>query len=209
MLTKYKSTCGFNGRFRKHKRLLRLGNHHSRYLQRSWDKYGEDSFSFIIIQECLPEDCVKLEQRYIDLLDPEYNMTTSASSCLGSKRTQETKDKISKANKGRVISREHREKISNSNLKINNPKRCDILKKAAKGRKMSEKGRISNRDKRRKSKSITSFSIEDVLDIRLRLSNKEKGVDIAKIYKTTSASISDIKHFRTFKDIKNELSLHI
>lgn len=54
-------------RFRAHKSYLKRGIHHCLYLQRSWNKYGEDNFEFIIIKICMSEEeSITLEQYYID-----------------------------------------------------------------------------------------------------------------------------------------------
>lgn len=43
------STNSTKIRFKHHKSHLRHGKHHCTALQRSWDKYGEDAFSFTVI----------------------------------------------------------------------------------------------------------------------------------------------------------------
>ncbi|MBL4937062.1 GIY-YIG nuclease family protein [Clostridium sp. YIM B02515] len=53
-------------RFRAHKSYLIRNIHHCVYLQRVWNKYGEENFEFIILKECSLEESIKLEQYYID-----------------------------------------------------------------------------------------------------------------------------------------------
>lgn len=67
------SSCQIGVRFQQHKLRLRRGKHHSKHLQRSWNKYGEESFAFEIIEECDREVLKDREQHYIDTLIPEYN----------------------------------------------------------------------------------------------------------------------------------------
>lgn len=56
-----------NKRFNAHKSYLKRGIHYCVYLQRSWNKYGEDNFEFIIIKDSLSEEeSIILEQYYID-----------------------------------------------------------------------------------------------------------------------------------------------
>lgn len=93
------SACNINTRWNTHKFSLRKGKHHSIYLQRSFDKYGEDAFLFYILEECNKENLIKNEQFYIDLLDPEYNISKNAGSCLGVKGTPESNKKKSDNNK--------------------------------------------------------------------------------------------------------------
>ena len=70
-----------NKRFNAHKSYLQRGIHHSIYLQRSWNKYGEHNFEFLILKLCKSEsDSIKLEQFYIDnYRDYLYNTADSAS----------------------------------------------------------------------------------------------------------------------------------
>jgi len=90
-------------RFYTHISQLRRRNHHSIALQRAWDKYGEQSFIFEILEECEAHDLIIKEQHYIDLLLPEYNICKIAGSCLGSKGTPESnlKKSINSRNKGK------------------------------------------------------------------------------------------------------------
>jgi len=55
-----------------HKGQLRKNKHHSIYLQRAWNKYGEQAFEFIIIEET--ENLFEREQHWIDTLKPQYNV---------------------------------------------------------------------------------------------------------------------------------------
>jgi len=110
---KYVGSAGrsISQRWREHRCKLRKGTHHSRYLQSAWSKYGEDAFVFRIIEPCLPEHATGVEQVFIDWYksaDREfgYNILPIAGSCLGRKRTAETREKISAAQKGRKRSAE-------------------------------------------------------------------------------------------------------
>ncbi len=98
-------------------------------MQNAWRKYGERAFAFSVLE--FVEDATLLiarEQFYIDTLKPEYNCAPIAGSCLGAKRTDETKRKVSQvhlrlwsspeyrkkmsdAHKGQILSEEHRAKI--------------------------------------------------------------------------------------------------
>lgn len=104
------SAVDFNRRKRTHLRLLRNGIHHSNKLQNSFNKHGEDSFEFIVIEKVNDKSkLIEREQFWLDKLKPEYNMTLVAglNSHLGLKRGEETKKKISQALTGRKLSSEH------------------------------------------------------------------------------------------------------
>lgn len=108
-------------RFHLHRSKLRLGQHHSHHLQAAWNKYGEEAFEFFIVEECSPENCLILEQYYIDYYDtcnPEcgYNSAPVAGSTLGFRFSEESKAKVSKSligkTKGVPKTPEHRARIS-------------------------------------------------------------------------------------------------
>jgi group I intron endonuclease len=65
-------------RWGDHKSTLRRNGHHSTYLQRAWNKYGEDDFMLLVLLECVKEDCRIKEQEFIENLHPEYNIATQA-----------------------------------------------------------------------------------------------------------------------------------
>ena len=108
------SSKNYNKRKYMHLHNLKLNKHHNKHLQSSFNKYGECNFNFNIVEECLKEDLIKKEQYYIDTLKPEYNICKIAGSIEGIKRSEETKRKISESNKGKVLSKEARIKISKS-----------------------------------------------------------------------------------------------
>jgi group I intron endonuclease len=98
-------------RWNCHRYELRKGVHHSRYLQRCWDKYGEDAFDFMILEECSPEQLTEREISWGESLCPVFNSRPAMDSNLGSKRSAESRARISAANRGRVTSEETKEKL--------------------------------------------------------------------------------------------------
>lgn len=94
------SSRNIKSRWNNHLYELRKGNHGNKHLQRAFNKYGEHSFVFSILEEISnPKDATKAEQKYIDMLKPYYNILPIAGSCLGSKATEETKRKMSESQK--------------------------------------------------------------------------------------------------------------
>ncbi len=110
--------------FRKRKNLhyknLKDNKHHSRYLQNSFNKYGEENFEFIILQRNLNrEELLKNEQFWINLYEAAnqdfgYNMTKVAGSRLGLKNSEYHNQRIKETWLGRKHSEETKIKISNS-----------------------------------------------------------------------------------------------
>jgi group I intron endonuclease len=62
--------------------------------------YGLSKFKLEIMEYCNPSEAVSIEQDYIYLLKPEYNILEIAGSCLGVIRSEETLWKMSVAKKG-------------------------------------------------------------------------------------------------------------
>lgn len=61
------STVDSRKRFWAHRKALRLGNHDCIYLQRAWDKYGEDCFKFEIVEQLnAKEELYPAEQKWLD-----------------------------------------------------------------------------------------------------------------------------------------------
>ena len=112
------SAVNIDYRWRKHKECLRSNRHQNSYLQNAWNKYGEESFGFAILE--LIEDKTKLigcEQFWIDYTKCcnrklGYNLSPTAGSPLGTKRTEEFKVKMSLIQKGKFVSAETRKRMS-------------------------------------------------------------------------------------------------
>lgn len=87
----------FRKRFNLHKYHLKNNKHKNSHLQYSWNKYGEEEFSFNIIEVCTDRKSVlDREQYYIDIEDFEnlYNINPFATG--GLQFSQEIIDKRSK-----------------------------------------------------------------------------------------------------------------
>src|SRR6266581_245567 len=101
----YKITCTANGRFyigsavnlyiRKynHWSTLRRDIHRNQYLQRAWNKYGPDAFTFEVLEYVLPMSLTAREQYWLNKLKPfgkkGFNIDREAGSPLGRKHTPE------------------------------------------------------------------------------------------------------------------------
>lgn len=107
-------------RFILHKTALDKGEHHSIYLQRSYNKYGSNQFIMEVLFLCDQQYLLYYEQLLIEELEPAYNMNKKAYSNRGYKWSQESREKARLAqlgNKnalGHKLSEESKQKISNS-----------------------------------------------------------------------------------------------
>lgn len=88
--------------------------HGNRHFQRAWNKYGKDSFTFTILEYCLEGECVTQEQFWLDSIleadkylskesqvfeEKGYNISPTASSPYGVKRSKEFKKKYTEHKK--------------------------------------------------------------------------------------------------------------
>jgi group I intron endonuclease len=71
------------------------------YIFNSLLKHGYSNFSLTILDYCEPDKCLIREKHYWDLLQPEYNIAKDPTAPFsGRKHADESKQKISDANKG-------------------------------------------------------------------------------------------------------------
>lgn len=151
------SAVNFTKRKREHYSTLIKGNHHNKYLQRSYSKIKKDHpnkkiikyFKWEILEYATEENLLKEEQKYLDnfkIKDKNkinnkicYNMSPIAGNQLGYKHTEETKKKISNLQLGKKLSQEHKGNISKGNMgRIFSEEAKEKIRKSNKGKKRSE-----------------------------------------------------------------------
>ena len=89
-------------RKRHHLYTLRHNKHHSKKLQRHFNKYGENDLIFSVVLYCEECEVLQKEQEYLDLFSPYFNNCKTAGNRLGMKHSEETKRKIGLWNIGRT-----------------------------------------------------------------------------------------------------------
>lgn len=72
------STRSFSRRKTEHLYRLRRNKSTSIVLQKAWNKYGEQSFVFEVLEEFDLGNLIEREQFYIDSLNPKYNVRIAA-----------------------------------------------------------------------------------------------------------------------------------
>lgn len=153
----YKITCTVNGKFYigsavdlnirryDHFSTLRRNTHANPHLQRAYNKYGKEVFTFEILELVLiPEMLTAREQYWFDKLRPfgrkGYNIAPIAGSNLGKHHTPETREKLRQIH----IGMKH------------TPETCEKLRQANLGKKLTpeqlegRKGRVVSEETRRK-----------------------------------------------------------
>jgi group I intron endonuclease len=187
------SAIRIDARWRLHLKNLREGNHHSRHLQISWNKHGEEAFEFEVI-EFVPDkkDTLSREQHWMDVLgvgnpDKSYNLAPRAGSQLGIKRRPESVEKLRAALTGKKRSAEF----------------CEYRREVMLGTKQSEhtkalraRGQIG-----RAIHSIRRMNYTDAVEIRRLYAAGGISQDgMALRFGISRAMVRDILHERTYKN---------
>lgn len=113
-------------RFRMHRCELNKAKHENYLLQKSWNEYGEDKFTFTILDLCNIDELVEREQQYLNSGEFTLNISKSATwpndivkytDAAGNVKyrtrriSDETKRKISEAHKKRIKTPEELEQV--------------------------------------------------------------------------------------------------
>jgi len=98
---------GPHGRWYEHINNLKASRHDNNHLQKSWNKYGESAFEFVIIKEVPLDKLLSEEQIFLDIAKLEKNKTynmnflsTGGAGFTDHKHTEESKRKTSLKMKG-------------------------------------------------------------------------------------------------------------
>lgn len=125
------SSIDVKRRLKEHKRNLKSCKHCNQHLQNAWNKH-EEYLIFEPLEYCEPDQCLKLEQQYIDYYNSSnrefgYNIDSQAASA-GKHLSEETKRKLSIAHRGKKVSPEVIEKVRVANLGKRKPKQSETMK---------------------------------------------------------------------------------
>lgn len=108
-------SINIKARWKDHINALNRGDSHCALLQRAWNKYGQDNFSFEILELCNEDMLDEVEVKYIEMYDTinnGYNIETG-----GNKNKQlsgKTKQLLREAHLGKPMSDETKRKMSSS-----------------------------------------------------------------------------------------------
>lgn len=91
-------------RWKDHKHELNGNRHHNAYLQRAWDRYGEENFDFYILEECDISIINNREAYYInkfDCISNKCGYNIEAGGNANKMIAEETKERMSAAKDGK------------------------------------------------------------------------------------------------------------
>lgn len=229
-------TNNYKKRTEHHLYELRHNKHHSKKLQRAYNKYGEDNFEFCVLLEVNKMEGLELkEKEFIKKYDtykngyncseggeklPNYVIpeTTRQAVIERNKRTKpmlgkhlskETKEKISKANKGKNNG------MYGKKLTLEQKRKISLKSKESWKNNYNERytkiANMNKSEKRRKEVSIqmsgennfkSKLKEKDVIEIRKRYNNGEKPRFILKDYpQLTKSGLMKVCLRKTWKNI--------
>ena len=123
------SSIDVERRLKEHKRNLKAHRHSNQHLQNAWNKYQE-YLVFEALEYCEPDECLKLEQQYIDYYNSanrQFGYDAQAASA-GKHLSAETRQKLSAVHKGKKIPKEVVEKVRQANIGKKKPKQSETMK---------------------------------------------------------------------------------
>lgn len=176
------SSINIKRRFTDHEYFLKNNKHHSILLQRAWNNhwFPEEIFEFKILEFCKKDRLVLLEreQFWLDLtqcFNPNlgYNISPTAGSPLGFKKSEATKLRHSLAIKGIKRSAETRAKMSASRKGVKIHSEESKLKISLAGKNRSP---ISEETRLKLSKTSKGRKLSENAKANMRLAAKKRGV---------------------------------
>jgi len=189
------SAVNVSKRWREHLRQLEDGKHHSRFMQRCWNKNGSDCFVFRVVLSCEKENLLMYEQAFLDFHEPEYNSAKVAGSQLGFRHSEESRAKMSASRpkgfspmKGRHHSDEAKRKISEAKTGV---KQCRSIVRKRQDAIVKKYG--DRKPCKRK------FSENDIREIRSRCEQGAKNIELAREYGVSDGVISEIKNRKAYR----------
>ena len=102
-------------RYNTHMRHLAAGCHENEHLQRSFNKYGEEHFSFQLLERCSVTELDECEKKWIaekNSKEHGFNMTYGGGGMRGYHFSDEVRERMSAAHKGHAVSEEQKQKMS-------------------------------------------------------------------------------------------------
>ena len=209
-----KTGMNFGDRWDSHRSLLRNNKHFNPYLQNAWNKYGEENFEFVIVEECTIEELDNKEIYYIKFYREQnlsYNLADGGEGgCfLGKHLSEETKRKIGEKNRinmmGRKASEETKQKMSQSQKE--RYKNWTNEDRQSWGRLSSEtaSGYTWSDESKKKmigNKNGATHTVDEIKEIRRLYEVENKSCrEIADIFSLSRPYIYNIVTYRRWADI--------
>lgn len=219
-------------RFKEHKSALENNRHHNKQLTRFVNKYNINNLNFELLEECSILELECKEQYYISNSKNLFNETLDVKSpnrgkklskkhklnisnsikLKNIKRSEETKQKISKANKGKTgkYERTNEQKCILKNKILNNLERNQKISKALKGRKVNwinhteeTKQKIGEKNKYNNCKPVLQLDKQNnIIKEWYSISEASRYYSYYSNFESVRSSISDCLRGKTKTSLK-------
>lgn len=163
-------------RWTAHKVLLRKNKHHSVKLQRSWNKNGEQSFTFEVLEIVTDGDLTEHEQwwmNYYNSCENGYNIAPIAASQKGAKRSAEFRQKMSELRKQWFKDNPQHKNVLANFVKEHGYTEEQLERKNKKTGRIGSK--LSEETKEKIRQSVTGFRHTD--EAKRKMSLNKKGLE--------------------------------
>ncbi|HPC92130.1 MAG TPA: NUMOD3 domain-containing DNA-binding protein [Myxococcota bacterium] len=189
----------------------------------AWNKYGEESFLFYILEECPSDQLTRREQHWADTLRQQGKELYNAgrfvdATSRGQKMPPETRSKISAANKGKNKGKDNpmygKKRSAEDRARISEGNKGEKNGQYGKKRSAEDRARISEKLKGKQigrifspetieklsgeNNSSAKLTWEQVREIRLLHSQGKSAYSLAKIYPVSRVAIRCIVNRRTW-----------
>lgn len=183
-------SINIKSRWKDHINALNRGDSSCTLLQRAWNKYGQENFSFEILELCSEDMLDEIEIKYInnyDSCNSGYNIESGGNK--NKHLSDETKEKIKTSRIGKKLSDDAKKKMSQSRIGANNgmygKNHSDISKQKMSD---SKKGKLGHRQ--------TNYQKE-----RARISNLGKAMSNETKNKISEANKGNVPHNKNLRPI--------
>lgn len=180
-------------RWKQHIQALKRGNHDNSHLQRAWNKYGEQSFSFEVIETFNSEHNFDLNNleifwiNYYKSTDPKigYNKTFGGDGLVATEEILRKMSKFQKEFQNRpeiklIKSKTHKGKIVSLESRLR-------MSKAKKGRRASPES-VAKMIATRKGKPTHPNTIKAILDSNIKKRKKILCIETGVIFESLSST---------------------
>ncbi len=191
-------TFDFNVRKNSHIARLSRGTHHNDVLNRAWVKYGQESFTFEVIETCAESELNERENYYIKkhnsmIGSDGYNLVTGGRKYR--KHSEYVRSKMSEAGKGRVFTEEHKKRIGLANIGKKMPLEIIHRIREIKAERKSQWGEKNGN---------AAISDKTAQEIIIDMLNGAGLVEIQRKHDVTESLFYNLKANRSYKHIMPE-----
>lgn len=202
------SASSLRTRKNRHFHDLNRQKHHSVYLQRAWNKYGSNNFIFYVLEFIDNNDDTlkKVEQKYLDSIRPEYNMSNEAARNKPSLDGLRRREKI--LSKEYIITKPDGTEIEIKNLRkfcLDNKLNEDAMSRVSSGK----QGNYMRWKVKRKNNPFPEFKYKTIMRLKRKVKKdgtiyvfddliefcKNRGISPASMQKILSGHRKEINGF--------------